>query len=697
MKKNKKQEKSKSLSTLIMRLNAYTVAITVTITSLIALFLSNNTIHQIAVNESLSNIKVLQSEIEFKKENLITSAKAIALDSDIVGAVTMRDSAKIIAEIGKKAEALKLDAITVTDGKGVVLGRSHDPNKKGDDVSSQQNIKNALSGKDASEIESGTVIKYAVKAGVPICDKLGKIIGCISVGYQLDNPEFVDNLKAMMGDEFTIFQGDVRINTTLIDNGQRAVETKLDSKIADIVINQKKDYKGTVELFGKNYIAVYSPILSEDGSKVTGILYSGNDLTQSEQTFLFQLTLLVSTALIAIFISIFFVTRVLKRRVKTPLEKVVNAAKAIETGKIDEAVHQELASIHSKDEIGSLARSMEGAVNSVQQIADDTSVLAKAITNKDLTISIDSQRHNGIYKTIAEVIKNLFTEIKMILEQIKSTADGIVVGSGHVSSASQTLAQGATEQASSTEELAATISEIAQQINDNTANASQASVMVDETGNQVSVSSEYMIDMLTAMDEISKTSGEIAKIIKTIDDIAFQTNILALNAAVEAARAGAAGKGFAVVAEEVRNLATKSAEAAKRTADLIEKASSAVTKGSKISKDTEQALKSVVESTNKINEIVREIYDAAQRQKEGIYQINAGVDLISNVVQTNSATAEETAAASEELDGQAQLLMKMVGNYKFNNQLSGSFTPSSEEIAIGEDELMHETKMMEKY
>ena len=697
MKKNKKQEKSKSLSTLIMRLNAYTVAITVTITSLIALFLSNNTIHQIAVNESLSNIKVLQSEIEFKKENLITSAKAIALDSDIVGAVTMRDSAKIIAEIGKKAEALKLDAITVTDGKGVVLGRSHDPNKKGDDVSSQQNIKNALSGKDASEIESGTVIKYAVKAGVPICDKLGKIIGCISVGYQLDNPEFVDNLKAMMGDEFTIFQGDVRINTTLIDNGQRAVETKLDSKIADIVINQKKDYKGTVELFGKNYIAVYSPILSEDGSKVTGILYSGNDLTQSEQTFLFQLTLLVSTALIAIFISIFFVTRVLKRRVKTPLEKVVNAAKAIETGKIDEAVHQELASIHSKDEIGSLARSMEGAVNSVQQIADDTSVLAKAITNKDLTISIDSERHNGIYKTIAEVIKNLFTEIKMILEQIKSTADGIVVGSGHVSSASQTLAQGATEQASSTEELAATISEIAQQINDNTANASQASVMVDETGNQVSVSSEYMIDMLTAMDEISKTSGEIAKIIKTIDDIAFQTNILALNAAVEAARAGAAGKGFAVVAEEVRNLATKSAEAAKRTADLIEKASSAVTKGSKISKDTEQALKSVVESTNKINEIVREIYDAAQRQKEGIYQINAGVDLISNVVQTNSATAEETAAASEELDGQAQLLMKMVGNYKFNNQLSGSLTPSSEEIAIGEDELMHETKMMEKY
>lgn len=697
MKKNKKQEKSKSLSTLIMRLNAYTVAITVTITSLIALFLSNNTIHQIAVNESLSNIKVLQSEIEFKKENLITSAKAIALDSDIVGAVTMRDSAKIIAEIGKKAEALKLDAITVTDGKGVVLGRSHDPNKKGDDVSSQQNIKNALSGKDASEIESGTVIKYAVKAGVPICDKLGKIIGCISVGYQLDNPEFVDNLKAMMGDEFTIFQGDVRINTTLIDNGQRAVETKLDSKIADIVINQKKDYKGTVELFGKNYIAVYSPILSEDGSKVTGILYSGNDLTQSEQTFLFQLTLLVSTALIAIFISIFFVTRVLKRRVKTPLEKVVNAAKAIETGKIDEAVHQELASIHSKDEIGSLARSMEGAVNSVQQIADDTSVLAKAITNKDLTISIDSERHNGIYKTIAEVIKNLFTEIKMILEQIKSTADGIVVGSGHVSSASQTLAQGATEQASSTEELAATISEIAQQINDNTANASQASVMVDETGNQVSVSSEYMIDMLTAMDEISKTSGEIAKIIKTIDDIAFQTNILALNAAVEAARAGAAGKGFAVVAEEVRNLATKSAEAAKRTADLIEKASSAVTKGSKISKDTEQALKSVVESTNKINEIVREIYDAAQRQKEGIYQINAGVDLISNVVQTNSATAEETAAASEELDGQAQLLMKMVGNYKFNNQLSGSLTPSSEEIAIGEDELTHETKMMEKY
>ncbi len=665
----KKRNRTQSLSKMVLQFNAMTVAVTVAITCTFALVSMDNSIRDLSRKQAAASIEIVKEDLTDMEQDLLDSAQAIAGNHEISAAVAAGDQEKITSKLGELANSLNLEMATVTDEKGTVIARTHEENK-GDDISYQENVRRAMQGEATAQIETGTAVRFAVRAGAPVYETNGKVAGVISVGYRLDNPKFVDELKEKIGAEFTIFAGDERVNSTIMENGERIVGTKLDKKIADVVIGQKQQYIGNATLYGKNYTAVYSPILSEDGSTVTGILYSGSDMTETEKKLAEEIFLIVTIAVLAVLLSMPIGAMILKKRLKAPLEKVVNAAKAIETGVIDESLNLQLQSITSRDEIGSLARSMEGAVRSVNRIAEDSKVLAEAIANHDLTVQIDTSSHSGVYKEIITVVDSLFSQIGSILEQIRQVADSIGVGSEHISSASQTLAQGATEQASSTEELAATISEIAQQIKENAMNANGANSLTQEAGQEVTIGSRHMDDLLAAMDEISRTSSEIGKIIKTIDDIAFQTNILALNAAVEAARAGSAGKGFSVVADEVRNLAIKSAEAAKSTTSLIETSTLAVGKGGKIAKETEQALRTVVEKTEQVSRIVSEISQAARKQSDGIYQVNVGVEQISGVVQTNSATAEETAASSEELAGQALTLREMVGRYRLKNRMA---------------------------
>lgn len=664
--KRKKTRGSESLNTMVLNFNALTVAVTVAITCTFALVSMERSLRELSQNQAVSSIRIVEEELSGIGEDLTTSAQVLAASQDVSSAIAGKDSDSILREIGK-FQALNLETVTVTDAKGIVLARMNAEQDKGADISSQNNIKRALGGETAVEIETGTALKYAVRSSVPVKNG-GKIVGVISVAYRLDNPEVVDGLKEKTGGEFSIFAGDERINTTILNHGERAVGTILDPEIADVVFNQKQQYIGKVNLFGTNYTAVYSPIFSYDGSTVTGVLYSGSDMTGMERQLTANIIFISAVSVIVIVLSMLISAKILKKRIQIPLEKVVHAAQAIGTGMLDESLYAQLQSIESNDEIGVLAHSMEGAVRAVHQIALDTNMLSQAITDYDLTVKLDTSEYTGAYKKIANVLVHLFGQIGAILRQIKQVADNVGVGSNHISSASQTLAQGATEQASSIQELAATISEISQQIKENAANANKANALSEDTGREVESSSHHMDDLLTAMQEIDRTSGEIGNIIKTIDDIAFQTNILALNAAVEAARAGAAGKGFAVVADEVRSLATKSAEAAKSTTLLIETAAQAVGKGGRIAAETEQALRNVVENTQKVGQLVREISSAAQDQSDGIYQVNLGVDQIAGVVQTNSATAEEAAASSEELAGQSQLLREMVGKYKLKNQ-----------------------------
>lgn len=264
-------------------------------------------------------------------------------------------------------------------------------------------------------------------------------------------------------------------------------------------------------------------------------------------------------------------------------------------------------------------------------------------------------------------MRDINGRLSSTLSQINQAANQVSAGSDQVSSGAQALSQGATEQASSVEELAATITDISGQVKSNAESALNAKEKSEMAGTEIAASNQKMQELIAAMEEISKSSQEIGKVIKTIEDIAFQTNILALNAAVEAARAGAAGKGFAVVADEVRNLASKSADAAKSTTALIEGAITAVSNGTQLVDVTAKSLLSVVTGTQEVASIVNDISTASAEQASSIAQVTQGIDQISSVVQTNSATAEESAAASEELSGQAQMLNNLVGQFKLKD------------------------------
>jgi len=257
-----------------------------------------------------------------------------------------------------------------------------------------------------------------------------------------------------------------------------------------------------------------------------------------------------------------------------------------------------------------------------------------------------------------------------IMSNIKQASEQVASGSKQVSDSSSALSQGATEQASSIEELTASIEEIAAQTKQNAVNAKEANSLAESTKENADKGNASMQEMLRAMGDIEDSSANIAKIIKTIDDIAFQTNILALNAAVEAARAGQYGKGFAVVAEEVRSLAAKSASASKETTVMIENSIKKVGAGTKIAKETSEALDAIVQQVDKVSNLVNEIAVASNEQASGIAQINQGVMQVSSVVQANSATSEETAASSEELSGQAELLKEQVRMFKLANDSS---------------------------
>ncbi len=376
-------------------------------------------------------------------------------------------------------------------------------------------------------------------------------------------------------------------------------------------------------------------------------------------------------ALVAFVITVILALR-LSVSVTVPVKIIEAAMKEMVKGNLSVTVDYSAG-----DEFGSMAESMGKVTKEVSAIVGDIERVLGAMADGDFTVhSKAAEAYVGDYQKIFHSMKKIKDTFNETLATLNRSASQVSSGSDQVSSGAQALSQGATEQASSVEELAASINDISNNINQSAQYAQDASNKSMQVGEKAGESNNRMHDMLQAMADINASSGEIGKIIKTIEDIAFQTNILALNAAVEAARAGAAGKGFAVVADEVRNLASKSAEASKNTAALIENSLQAVENGKRIADETAQSLEVVIADIQEASGMMDSVAKTSAEQAESISQITLGIDQISSVVQTNSATAEESAAASEELSGQAQILSELVRKFRLEGD-GGSYVPET--------------------
>jgi methyl-accepting chemotaxis protein len=401
--------------------------------------------------------------------------------------------------------------------------------------------------------------------------------------------------------------------------------------------------------------AAYAPVLNTDGWSIAVTAPQINYLASTRDAMVINIAVIVVSILISVIVAL-----VLAVNIGKPMKACVNRMKLLVEGDLETPMPK----ITNRDETGMLVRSTEALVEGLRIVINDIGYLLNEMANQNLDVHTKHEEvYVGSFQNILLSMRNMRVELSGAMRQVNHSAKEVANASNQLSASAQTLSQGTAQQASSVEELAARINVISEEVKNTASGALEVRSQTHQTGEKVFLCNQKMQNLVEAMEKIQTSSQEIQKILKTIDDIAFQTNILALNAAVEAARAGSAGRGFAVVAEEVRDLAGKSAQAAKNTSGLIANSTEAVHIGTEIAQNTADVLVGVVNSIQSVVDAIDHIALVSTEQSESVEQVSLGINEISVVVQSNSATAEEGAAASEQLSAEAVSLKELVSQF----------------------------------
>ncbi len=563
----------------------------------------------------------------------------------------------------QKAGILGFQSLYVADANGAIVSANAD--YAGKSIAAEEYFKTAKGGSAAfSTPMKDAAGKMAVLTAAPVGET-----GYVVVG-ELDVQTYSNIVNGVVigetGSVFVIDKNGVMIANAqpgLVEEQTNFIEAaKTDSAYASPAkVFQKMISGGTgfekYSYDGGKRICYYAPLSGTDGWSC-GVVIPVREMLNEFYPVVFAL---MGLAVVLVLIGSFFAKKY-ANEVSDPIRACSERLILLAEGDF----HSEIPQVDTEDETGDLARATALLATRLHAIVEDETAILSALAEGDFRMKESSCEYIGDLATFRNAIDRIISSLNGTLVEIHESSLQVANGAGQVSSGAQMLAQGATEQASSVQELSASIAEVSQHVRKNAEDSVEARDLTHHAGEIMQTSLGDMELARQAMEEISATSKDISKVIKAIDDIAFQTNILALNAAVEAARAGNAGKGFAVVADEVRNLSQKSAEAAKNTTGLIESSISAVEKGSNLVARTSGGFTEVAQSAMQVEKIVENIARQTQEQAMAIEQISIGIDQVSSVVQMNSATSEESAAASEELSSQAETMRALVSKFKLS-------------------------------
>ena len=642
------------------------VAVAVLATAVAAIYFFNGNMERTHEVTAVQGMEGLASLLEDYKERAAANAAVMAGYPGLAQAVEARDAAAVVRLLAPIAKNAGVDSVTVSDSKGVVVARTHDP-KTGDSVANQANVQKALQGSILSTVEQGTVVRLSVRAGVPVKNAEGKIVGVVTPGYTVSNDKIVDQVKLLFGTDATLFQGDERVSTTIVKDGKRQVGTKLNEQIAAKVLGEGKKYTGKAEILGMQYITAYMPLMGPD-NKPIGVIFAGENITAMVNERNKMMGIIGVIAVIAMALGAFFAF-MLARGIAGPIQRLVEGVNQVAAGDLTR-----LVSVESRDEIGKLAASFNKMVTDLRALVTQVSSLAESLaaSSQELTASAEqsAQAAGQVAESITEVAGGAAKQLEAVTVTA-GTVDRMSAGVSRMAADVRTAADFAGEAAHS---------------------AGEGGQAVETAVSQMARIEATVNDSAAVVAKLGEKSKEIGQIIDTITGIAGQTNLLALNAAIEAARAGEQGRGFAVVAEEVRKLAEQSQEAAGQIAALIggiqaetaqavaamEKGTREVGEGAQLVSSAGQAFQSIIRLVGEVSSRSGEVAavingfagDGEQtvRAVGGIKAISqeamVQAETVSAATEEQSASLEQIASSSRELATMAGDLQAAVGRFK---------------------------------